>query len=184
MGAPAPGEQEIKDQVYQLAIAAAFFFVINVVFRAASGVFQIASNFYRIKGTVNWFMVLFGLGVTIVDPWNGALIIESCMEKEYDDKELDDYLRTVQELKSDWILIWLENIPQFIIQVWYAVVIAESQHLGLPAAWFVAVFTTVLHLLSQGQEVLHLHQQLPSLKELARVSPNRPTTIQVIDETA
>ncbi|KAH9261008.1 hypothetical protein BASA81_000712 [Batrachochytrium salamandrivorans] len=134
--------QPVREEIFQVAIAATVFFVFNALYRAGSAVFQIFANSDRIQGVLGWFMCLVGVGATVVDPWSGSVIIEHQLAPSYRDQELDDYRMTLKELRSNWTLLVLEDVPQFILQIIYAVIIARSEYVGLSPACIGGYFGT------------------------------------------
>lgn len=178
MTPPTPAQLDsVRAEILQVAIASAFFFAFNAVFRAGMAVFQVFANSDRIKGALGWLLCLVGVGATVVDPWSGSVIIEHQLAPSYRDQELDDYRLTVKELRSNWLLLVLEDVPQFVLQIIYAVLVARSEVVGLSPAWFVALATTLLHFASQLHEVVYLWAQLPKLRVLAAASEHVKLTV-------
>jgi hypothetical protein len=95
--------------------------------------------------------------------------------------ERDDYHLARAEVKSDIQLVMLENVPQLIIQVIYG---AETASANLrTVAWYVAIFTTVLHSASQIFEILVMLRKLPELKIAAEQGKGHvPATNIVVPE--
>lgn len=75
-----------------------------------------------------------------------------------------DYDLARNEFIADTLLIILEDLPQFIIQVLYGVYGGELERTTV--AWFLAICSTSIHLATQLHEVGYLYYQLPNLKAL------------------
>jgi hypothetical protein len=166
--APSASSSIVQGIYLQLGIAATFFFALNVLFRLGTASYQISSNSARLAGAKPWVLVLFaGVPLTIIDPWNGAVFIESQFREKPNDPDVKNYRGIIVELTANWLLLFMEDIPQFIIQIIYAVIAAQDQNYGLSPAWFVAVFTTLMHMASQIHELVYLQYSLPGLKDLA-----------------
>ena len=90
--------------------------------------------------------------------------------------ERSDYALAVNELKSDISLVLLEDLPQLVIQIIYGLLAGQSEN--ITAAWFVAIFSTVMHLASQSHEIFYLAIQLPKLRRLepSQTEMNRVTS--------
>jgi len=143
-----------------LGIATASFIGISTFFRLSYTLYTVITKNSEINGT-DWWWVLLGTFVSIVDPWNGSLIINSIMETKRVEK--DDYTYAVAEFQADILLLAFENVPQLILQIVYIIVTVPF---GLTTvAWYTAIFTTVLHLSSQVHEIVSLGRQLPKLRK-------------------
>lgn len=157
---------EVMQFLFRLAIAAAMFFFIKISLRAIVVLAQIKNHHKRIRRGVRPLFLLFaGFWLTVLDPWNGTVLVEyQFLAPEHD---VDEYKKAMLELRSDWVLLCMETTPQFIIQVIYAVIAANTASLGLPPAWYVSTATTLLHLISQLHETVYLQFSMPQIKQWA-----------------
>lgn len=154
----------------QLAIFATIFLFIKVCFRSFTAGWQINKSRHRLLGFKAWLVAGAGCLLTLVDPWSGSVIIESQfapIKVDADKIGLDLYRKMLRELRSDWLLFFLESLPHFIIQVVYAATASRNAHYELSPAWYVATITTSIRMLSQLQEVIYLQWNFSTLKRLA-----------------
>lgn len=162
-----------------LGIASAVFIGISCFFRLATALGTVLFKFSEINGLREWGWTLLGCLVSIVDPWNGSLMINQVIEKQR--LERDDYVLAKSEIKADIYLVILENLPQIIIQIIYGVRSGQANSRAI--AWYVAIFTTVLHTTSQLFEIFHLSRKLPELYQAAKQGKgSAPSALAAVED--
>ena len=77
--------------------------------------------------------------------------------------ERDDYTLATAEIKSDIMLLMMEDAPQLVIQIIYG--LYSGLAFDITVAWYLALFTTLLHAGSQVAEIYTLTRRLPKLWE-------------------
>lgn len=127
-----------------LFIAGAFFLVINIVAR----IFLAVSRAVRYKdifqvGSGAWARWFVGMLICIIEPHNGLLFIDSIVKK--DAYIRSDYKSTKEEIKLNSMLLFLEDLPQFILQIIFA---TNVSRIDLTISWYVSTLITVLKLTS------------------------------------
>ena len=78
--------------------------------------------------------------------------------------ERTDFDLAVNELIYDIVLVLLEDLPHLSVQIAYGVLTGQADNISV--AWFVAIFSTAMHMASQVHEIIYLAYQLPKLKKL------------------
>lgn len=149
----------------QMAIASTVFIVLCFVYRSYMAIYQILGSKGDINSPFKVMWVTAGFVVSLIDPWNGAIMINSVVV--HNRLECSDYQFAKAELRSDLMLILLEDFPQLCIQIAYGAYAGDFQRITV--AWFVTLFITLLHFSLQVIEVIHLTLQLPHLKKNSEV---------------
>jgi hypothetical protein len=105
-----------------------------------------------INGINEWGVVATGTLVSLIDPWNGAIVINTVMEK--DRMERNDLVLLKNELVIDGFLLLLEDVPQLAIQIAYGVGTGQFEQIAV--AWYLALMSTLFHMSSQVTDFIWL----------------------------
>ena len=152
----------LQSTYYALAVASAVLLCINAVVRLTLALIPIFRRLSTIDTPREKINIVIGVLVSIVDPWNGALIIEAYLDPLGSDWTPYDML--VSELRIDVLLLIFNNVPQLIIQIIYAA--ASGNISDTSVSWFVTIFVGGLHGLGQLIEIISLMRQLPQSRNM------------------
>jgi len=136
------GEDRDFGLFHALFVAATGIMAINVV-----GRFFVAMRFIKYRkhfdGPTDWAWFFFGVLVCQVEPHNGVLLIQNIVKDEI--PKISDYESVKTEIRMNSLLLFTEDIPQFIIQVIFALNVAQK---ALTVPWYVTTLVTVLKIVS------------------------------------
>lgn len=156
-------EEETGERDYDLfrnmAIVASTILVFNVVMRSLIALKRLKRR-DEFKNLWDWAQFIVGIFITIVEPHNGLLWIDSIFEDKVYLKS--DYNSTVQEIKLNLLLVCAEDLPQFVLQIIFANVVKRQ---ALTVSWYVATLTTSLKLVGMIAGVIIMATKLKGLKK-------------------
>mmetsp|Transcript_1804 Transcript_1804/g.5620 ORF Transcript_1804/g.5620 Transcript_1804/m.5620 type:complete len:257 (+) Transcript_1804:43-813(+) len=147
------------DLFRRLFIVGSIIMLFNVVARFAVALTRLKYvKFF--DGATDWVRFLVGIFVCQVEPHNGILFIEGIVKNDLPPKS--DYDSTLTEIRMNALLLLAEDIPQFIIQVIFAVNVNQS---GLTVSWYVSTLLTMLKITAACGGIGVMMYKLSSLKK-------------------
>jgi len=151
---------EVKATFLALAAAATAILAFNTVWRLGLIIYPLLRYGRLVENPMSKFYAIGAVLISVVDPWNGALLLNTVMIKNDADDRTNASL-LLQEIAVDISLIVFESLPLVIIQIYYGWLQGFTQTVSI--SWTVAIVSSVTHLMSSTTEVINLLRRWPQM---------------------
>ncbi|CAK9067862.1 Uncharacterized protein SCF082_LOCUS34276 [Durusdinium trenchii] len=154
-----PGDEPRDFDLFRALFGVSLFFLLlNVLVR----LFWAASLYRKYKdqidGPKDHAHFLLGALITQAEPHQGTWYIQNLVRDE--SPPPSDYQYYKQQRNQDVLLLSIEDLPQFILQIIFSLNTST-----LTVTWYLAIFTTVLKIVSASIAIAAMTIKLPTLKK-------------------